>query len=87
VQQIMSAVRQGQSGSAFRDIPGPLRAQLEHAVRSSFASGINTLLYITGALALIGAVSSLLLIRNRDFASRQPEMSNADESGRVPGRA
>jgi EmrB/QacA subfamily drug resistance transporter len=88
VQQIISAVRQGQSGSAFRDLSGPLRSQLEHAVRSSFASGINTLLYVTGALALVGAVCSLLLIHNRDFVSRQPvETSRTDEPGAVPERA
>ena len=71
-QQIVNAVRQGQTGSALSAVPKALRGQLEGAVRSSFASGINELLYITGALALVGAISSFLLIRNRDFAHRQP---------------
>ena len=73
--EIVNAVRQGQSGSAFSLVPKALQPQLAEAVKSSFASGINNLLYVTGALALVGAVSSLLLIRNRDFASRQPAES------------
>jgi Na+/melibiose symporter-like transporter len=88
VQQIVSAARQGQSGSAFRDVPEALRGQLEHALKSSFASGINILLFVTGALALAGAAASLLLIRNRDFVSREPEQTaERDESQRVPGPA
>jgi EmrB/QacA subfamily drug resistance transporter len=70
--QIVNAVRQGQAGSTFSTIPRALQGQLQHAIKSSFASGINNLLYVTGALALVGAACSLLLIRNRDFASRQP---------------
>ena len=70
-QQIVDSVRQGQTASAFSAVPKAFRGVLAAAVRSSFASGINELLYITGALALVGAVASLLLIRNRDFAQRQ----------------
>jgi EmrB/QacA subfamily drug resistance transporter len=71
-QQIVAAIRQGQGGSAFVSVPPALRGQLEHAVRSSFASGINELLIVTGALALVGSVCAMLLIRNQDFVSRQP---------------
>ena len=70
-QQIVNSVRQGQTASAFSAVPKAFRGVLAAAVKSSFASGINELLYITGALALVGAVASLLLIRNRDFAQRQ----------------
>jgi EmrB/QacA subfamily drug resistance transporter len=70
-QQIVTDVRQGQTSSAFAGLPRAVQVQLEQAVKSSFASGINTLLYVTGTLALVGAVCSMLLIRNRDFASRQ----------------
>jgi hypothetical protein len=87
-QQIITAVRQGQTGSAFGFAPKLLRGQLEAAVRSSFASGINELLYITGALALVGAISSLLLIRSRDFAPRQPAEAPARTTRQpVPGPA
>jgi EmrB/QacA subfamily drug resistance transporter len=76
-QQIINSVRQGQTSSAFSAVPKALRGQLETAVKSSFASGINDLLYVTGALALVGATGSLLLIRNRDFAHRQPTATGA----------
>jgi EmrB/QacA subfamily drug resistance transporter len=70
--QIVAAIRQGHSEAAFAAVPAGLRGLLGQAVRSSFASGINVLLIVTGALALVGAVCSVLLIRNRDFVSRQP---------------
>ena len=87
-QQIVDSVRQGQTASAFGAVPKAFRGALAAAVKSSFASGINELLYITGALALIGAVASLLLIRNRDFVQRQtteaPTMAAPEP---VPGPA
>jgi EmrB/QacA subfamily drug resistance transporter len=76
-QQIINAVREGQTSSAFSGVPTALRGQLEGAIKSSFAGGINELLYITGALALVGAVCSLLLIRSRDFAHREPVQAPA----------
>ena len=86
--QIVNAVRQGQTGSTFGTIPRALQGQLQHAIKSSFASGINNLLYVTGALALVGAACSLLLIRNRDFASRQPvEAAGQGAPEPVPGPA
>ena len=82
-QQIVTAIRQGQGGAAFAAVPPALRGQLGQAVKSSFASGINDLLIVTGALALVGAVGSMLLIRNRDFVSRQP-LPTPDPAGRQP---
>jgi hypothetical protein len=70
--EIVTAIRQGQGRAALATVPPALRGQLGQAVKSSFASGINDLLIVTGALALVGAVASLLLIRNRDFVSREP---------------
>jgi EmrB/QacA subfamily drug resistance transporter len=71
-QQIVAAIRQGRGGAAAAAVPPALREQLGRAVKSSFATGINDLLIVTGVLALVGALSSILLIRNRDFVSRQP---------------
>ncbi len=76
-QQIVTAIRQGQGGTAFAAVPPAFRGQLGQAVRSSFASGINDLLIVTGALALVGAIGSLLLIRSQDFVSRQPAPTTA----------
>ena len=82
-QQIVTAIREGQGGAAFAAVPPAFRGQLGQAVKSSFASGINDLLIVTGALALVGAVASMLLIRNRDFVSRQP-MPPPDQEERQP---
>ena len=47
-----------------------LRGATALALRSSFASGLNELLYITAALALAGGGCALLLIRSKDFVKR-----------------
>jgi hypothetical protein len=60
-------VRQGQVGQLLASLPPARRGVVAEAVRSAFAAGLNDLLIVTGALALIGAVCALLLIRPRDF--------------------
>jgi Major Facilitator Superfamily len=84
--QIVTAIGQGQGGSAFAAVPADLRGPLEHAVKSSFASGINDLLIVTGALALVGSVFSMVLIRSRDFVSRQPAPAPPDGERRPEPR-
>lgn len=52
------------------------------AIRAAFAAGLNDLLYVTGALALVGAVCALLLIRSKDFVSRaEPQAAPAGDAG------
>jgi hypothetical protein len=45
------------------------------ALRSSFASALNELLYVTAALAFVGAVCATLLIRRKDFHSHDDSQS------------
>jgi EmrB/QacA subfamily drug resistance transporter len=78
--QIVDALRQGQTASAFNSVPAAARTTLETAVRSSFSGGINDLLYVTAAIALGGAVFALVLIRSKDFVAR-------GESQQTSGRA
>ena len=68
--QTVALVRQGDVGEAIRDAPPPLRGTLESAIKSSFASGVDVLVVVTGALALVGAVSAMALIRRKDFVAR-----------------
>ncbi|WP_042416582.1 MFS transporter [Streptacidiphilus anmyonensis] len=77
--QILNAVRQGQVSSQVGAgaLPSPLRAQLQLLIRSSFTGALNTLLVVTGVLALAGGVASLLLIRDKDFIVRQPTSESA----------
>lgn len=65
--QAITAVRQGYVGRLFARVPPASRPRLGEAVRSSFTGGLNDLLIFTAVLAFVGAVGSVLLIRNRDF--------------------
>jgi EmrB/QacA subfamily drug resistance transporter len=64
---IVNAVRQGSAGQLLASLPAADRAAVGAALRSSFAAGLNDLLYVTAALALAGAVCATLLIRRKDF--------------------
>ena len=68
--QTAALVRQGNVPQAIRGVAPSLRGQLEAAIRSSFASGVDVLVVVTGALALVGAFAALVLIRSKDFIPR-----------------
>jgi EmrB/QacA subfamily drug resistance transporter len=68
---IAAAVRQGSVQQVLASVPAADRGATALALRSSFASGLNELLYITAAVALVGAVCALLLIRSKDFVKRE----------------
>jgi EmrB/QacA subfamily drug resistance transporter len=67
---IAAQVRQGSVGQLLASVPAADRGATALALRSSFASGLNELLYITAALALVGGVCAALLIRSKDFVKR-----------------
>jgi len=68
--RIASAVRRGQVGQLIASVPPARRGEVAAAVRAAFAAGLNDLLYVTGTLALAGALCALLLIRSKDFVQR-----------------
>jgi len=73
--RIVNAVRQGSVGQLLASLPGTDRAPVAAALRSSFAAALNDLCYVTAALAVVGAVCAVALIRRKDFyqlASPQP---------------
>jgi predicted MFS family arabinose efflux permease len=78
--QIADTLQQGKIGRVFGVIPPSTRAQLSHAIHSSFAATLRDLLIVSGVLALVGAACSVTLIRSRDFiASRpQPQIQTAE---------
>jgi predicted MFS family arabinose efflux permease len=65
--QIVTMVRQGQAGQLLASLPPATRGPVAAAIRSGFAAGLNDILFVTGALALGGALCALLLIRSKDF--------------------
>jgi EmrB/QacA subfamily drug resistance transporter len=64
---IVSDITQGGVAQAFSATPIALRFHLSQAIRSSFAGALNLLLVVSAILAIVGALSSLVLIRQRDF--------------------
>jgi hypothetical protein len=64
---LVGAVRQGSVSAAIGSLPAASRAAAGLALRSSFASALNELLYVTAGVALVGAVCATVLIRRKDF--------------------
>jgi EmrB/QacA subfamily drug resistance transporter len=81
---IAAAVRQGSVGQVLASVPAADRGATALALRSSFASGLNDLLYITAALALVGGVCALLLIRGKDFVKRENAAPGAPGAPSAP---
>src|SRR6202044_2503384 len=63
---LVNAVRQGSVSGALGSLPPGSRAAAGLALRSSFASALNELLYVTAGGALGGAVWATGLIRRED---------------------
>jgi hypothetical protein len=80
--RIVTMVRQGQVGQLLASLPPARRGEVAAAVKTAFAAGLNDLLYVTAAVALIGAVCALVLIRSKDFVSRtEPRAASAGDAG------
>jgi predicted MFS family arabinose efflux permease len=70
--QIVGAIQQGNVGKVISSVPASTRVQLVGAVRLAFASALNDLLVVSGIIALVGALCSVLLIRSKDFVASRP---------------
>ncbi|HEX3715752.1 MAG TPA: MFS transporter [Trebonia sp.] len=64
---MVTAIRQGSVGQVIASVPAADRGAVGLALRSSFASALDELLYVTAGVALVGAVCAMLLIRSKDF--------------------
>ncbi|OJU94485.1 MAG: hypothetical protein BGO23_03535 [Solirubrobacterales bacterium 67-14] len=69
--QISAAVTAGQTETAISHIPHSIGAQqidqVREAAHFAFVGGMNTLFLVTCAIALVGAIGGLLLVRQSDF--------------------
>src|SRR6185437_3195626 len=87
---IGAQIRQGSVGQLLASLPVNERAATALALRSSFAAGLNDLLYVTAGLALVGGVCSMLLIRRKDFVAREDAPGGVTKGRRLreapPGR-
>jgi EmrB/QacA subfamily drug resistance transporter len=80
---IIAMVRQGQVSQLIASLPPARRGEVAVALKAAFAAGLNDLLYVTAALALVGAVCSLLLIRSKDFVPRTEPQAPSGTSGQA----
>jgi EmrB/QacA subfamily drug resistance transporter len=60
----------GNAGSAIDSLPPSLRGPVVEALHVAFVSGFDRILWIAAAVAFVGAVVSLLLVRQRDLEPR-----------------
>src|SRR6202035_3658603 len=80
---LVNAVRQGSVSGALGSLPPGSRAAAGLALRSSFASALNELLYVTAGVALVGAVFATVLIRRKDFVRPDGAVATAGTAGRA----
>jgi EmrB/QacA subfamily drug resistance transporter len=69
--EIGQALSKGEVSGALGSTPAPLRGLAAHAVRTGFVDALNTILLIGGIVALVAAVLTFTLIRQRDFVAAQ----------------
>jgi hypothetical protein len=69
VSVIVTDIKEGYGGRVIQSVPRAQRAKVIAALHSSFAGSLNDLLILSGAMALVGAFSALILIRPKDFVS------------------
>jgi EmrB/QacA subfamily drug resistance transporter len=69
--QFIAAIQQGDPGRVIKAAPAGVQHVLGVALRASFASMLDELLYVSGAIAIIGAICSMVMIRQKDFVVTQ----------------
>ncbi|HET9077165.1 MAG TPA: MFS transporter [Acidimicrobiales bacterium] len=66
---ISQALKNGQVGRLFAQVPAAQRAALAHVARGGFTTALNEILLVSAILALISGVAAFALIRSKDFAA------------------
>jgi EmrB/QacA subfamily drug resistance transporter len=69
--QIIAGIQSGNPDQVIKSVPSNLQHAIGLALRQSFASMLNDLLYVSGAIAIVGALCSMVLIRQKDFVVSQ----------------
>ncbi|MFT4124974.1 MAG: MFS transporter [Gordonia sp. (in: high G+C Gram-positive bacteria)] len=70
--ELADAARGGQVGQAISSLPAGVQGVVADAAHAAFADAMNVLFVVSGAVALVGAVASVLLIRRTDFVAQAP---------------
>jgi EmrB/QacA subfamily drug resistance transporter len=72
--QLIEAASGGQLQAALRSVPHGARGLVATATRDGFLSGLNTILVIGAALAFVGSLLALWLVREHEIEREQPEL-------------
>jgi EmrB/QacA subfamily drug resistance transporter len=70
--QIASTLGGAPGAGAQNGVPAPVRQLVTEAVRAGFVDGLNRILLIGAVIAFVAAVTSVYLIRSRDFVVQGP---------------
>ena len=79
VAHAITEIKQGDVAQLIRAAPANLRGQLIGALHASFTGSLNDLFIVSAALAFVGALFSLTLLRSKDFVhapAREPSASH-----------
>ncbi|MEV3962557.1 MFS transporter [Nocardia sp. NPDC050193] len=82
--QLADAVHDGRAPAVLMSLPGADRAIAGRAMHAAFAEALDTLFVVSGAVAVLGAVCAVLLIRSRDFLPARPGTAGSAPSDSVP---
>ncbi len=67
--EFADAVTAGAAQSALERVPAEFQAQAADAASQAFVSGLNTILIVGAAVAIIGGIASFLLVDPADFVA------------------
>lgn len=81
--QLADAVHDGRAQGVLMSLPGADRAAAGRAIHAAFAEALDTLFVVSGAVAVLGAVCAVLLIRSRDFLPTHPGTTGSTPSDSV----
>jgi EmrB/QacA subfamily drug resistance transporter len=81
---LAAAVSQGQGQHVIGTLPPGARPTATEIARLAFVSGLNEILVVSGAGALLAAVAAAALIRGRDFVAAAPPGPATPAKAEVP---
>ncbi|WP_328395758.1 hypothetical protein [Nocardia sp. NBC_00416] len=81
--RLAGAAHDGRAQAVLATLPDSDRAVVAQAIHAAFAAALDSLLVVSGVVAVIGAVCATLLVRSRDFVPA-PAESSATPSHSVP---
>jgi len=76
---LAQAISTGGAPRAVASQPPALRGVVAATARSSFVSGLNTILLVAAFVSLAAAAARFVLIRERDFVTAEPEQEERAE--------